>query len=205
MASRSDAKFGAFQRDEAKASAASESKDESSSAKDCGPSSAKGCADEAESPNRHAREASRGVAPEKRDADYWSGVDGLLRRATAHVYRCIIASENEGGLREWLDERCPPFFGTSKNDEQRNDFFILFQEFEAKIGASLEAFVASEFGPEERDAKMRELTQQIRSGLDQGPRAARSLDASLTMLLAAADYHKFCGIMRQRAKEARKR
>ena len=59
------------------------------------------------------------VPPAGSDPTYWDGIDGLLRKATAAVYRKIVASEAEGGLREWLDDRCQPFQGTSKNDEHK--------------------------------------------------------------------------------------
>ena len=45
-------------------------------------------------------------APLEELGDYWQGTDGLLRRATAHIYRRIIAPECEGGFREWMDAHC---------------------------------------------------------------------------------------------------
>ena len=33
----------------------------------------------------------------KRDVSYWEGPDGVLKRATAFVYRRIIAPKEEGG------------------------------------------------------------------------------------------------------------
>ena len=49
--------------------------------------------------------------------EYWKGTDGLLRRATAHIYRKIIAPACEGGFREWFDEHCEIFHGSSKEGE----------------------------------------------------------------------------------------
>ena len=54
-------------------------------------------------------------APLEELGDYWQGTDGLLRRATAHIYRRIIAPECEGGFREWMDAHCLIFEGSSKN------------------------------------------------------------------------------------------
>ena len=84
-------------------------------------------------------------APLEELGDYWQGTDGLLRRATAHIYRRIIALECEGGFREWMDAHCLIFEGSSKNEEQKPEFFTLYKEFEARVSEALEEFVTSQF------------------------------------------------------------
>ena len=41
--------------------------------------------------------AARPDAPLEELGDYWQGTDGLLRRATAHIYRRIIAPQQRHG------------------------------------------------------------------------------------------------------------
>ena len=77
--------------------------------------------------------------------EYWKGTDGLLRRATAHIYRKIIAPACEGGFREWFDDHCEIFDGSSKSSEHKPEFFVLYKEFEAKVSAALEEFVLEQF------------------------------------------------------------
>ena len=117
----------------------------------------------------------------------------------------LQAPENEGGLRDWFDLHCGAFAGHSKDDEHRPEFFELYREFERRVSAALEAFVAAEFGQDEGSAKLAELHDEIRRGLDEPPAIApskeqRRFDGAVNMLLAAADYKKFCSIMRMRAK-----
>ena len=59
--------------------------------------------------------------------EYWKGTDGLLRRATAHIYRKIIAPACEGGFREWFDDHCEIFDGSSKSSEHKPEFFVLYK------------------------------------------------------------------------------
>ena len=136
--------------------------------------------------------------------EYWKGTDGLLRRATAHIYRKIIAPAIEGGFREWFDEHCEIFEGSSKGAEHKPEFFVLYKEFEVMVGDALEEFVASQFDDDgSRQARMDELTARIRAGAEDDSKLKLPIDKSVTMLLAAADYHKFCGLMRARAKAAK--
>ena len=140
-------------------------------------------------------------APLEELGDYWQGTDGLLRRATAHIYRRIIAPECEGGFREWMDAHCLIFEGSSKNEEQKPEFFTLYKEFEARVSEALEEFVTSQFDDDgTRRERMDELSARIRAGADDGSKLKLPIDKSATMLLAAASYPKFCALMRQRCK-----
>ena len=133
--------------------------------------------------------------------EYWKGTDGLLRRATAHIYRKIIAPAIEGGFREWFDEHCEVFEGSSKGAEHKPEFFVLYKEFEAKVSAALEEFVLEQFDDDgQRAERMAELTGRIRAGAEDSSKLKLPIDKSATMLLAAADYGKFCGLMRSRNK-----
>ena len=133
--------------------------------------------------------------------EYWKGTDGLLRRATAHIYRKIIAPACEGGFREWFDDHCEIFDGSSKSSEHKPEFFVLYKEFEAKVSAALEEFVLEQFDDDgQRAERMAELTGRIRAGAEDSSKLKLPIDKSATMLLAAADYGKFCGLMRSRNK-----
>ena len=134
--------------------------------------------------------------------DYWRGTDGLLRRATAHIYRKIIAPKCEGGFREWFDDRCEAFRGSDPKGEHKPEFFTLYKEFEAMIADALEAFVEDAFDEEGSVAeRMRDLNDRIAAAAtDDDSKLKHPIDKSLTMLLAAADYKKFCALMRARAK-----
>ena len=125
----------------------------------------------------------------------------MLRRATAHIYRRIIAPECEGGFREWMDAHCLIFEGSSKHEEQKPEFFTLYKEFEARVSEALEEFVTSQFDDDgTRRERMDELSARIRAGADDGSKLKLPIDKSATMLLAAASYLKFCALMRQRCK-----
>ena len=50
---------------------------------------------------------------------------------------------------------------------------------------------------------MDELTSRIRAGADDDSKLKLPIDKSVSMLLAAADYNKFCVLMRSRNKALR--
>ena len=80
----------------------------------------------------------------------------------------------------------------------------MYKEFEAKVAAALEDFVAEAFDEDgSRAERMRELQDRIRTGADDDSKLKLPIDKSLTMLLAAADYKKFCALMRARDKANR--
>jgi hypothetical protein len=144
-------------------------------------------------------------APLEELGDYWQGTDGLLKRATAHIYRRIIAPACEGGFREWMDAECLIFEGSSRKEEQKPEFFVLYKEFEERVAGALEEFVASQFDDDgTRQQRMDELSARIRAGADDGSSLKLPIDKSATMLLAAASYPKFCALMRQRCKAVQK-
>ena len=61
----------------------------------------------------------------KRDDSYWGGPDGVLKRATAFVYRRIISPREEGGMKGFFDDNCTLFRGVRKGDEQNLEFMPL--------------------------------------------------------------------------------
>jgi hypothetical protein len=61
----------------------------------------------------------------KNDKSYWQGLDGILRRAIAFVYRRIISSEEEGGMRAFFDVNCPIFKNIREGDEHSIEFTSL--------------------------------------------------------------------------------
>ena len=134
-------------------------------------------------------------------ASYWSGTPGLLRRATAHCYRMIIAPASEGGLKEFLDDESHIFRGWSRGDEHTVEQWDLYKRFESRVNEALENFVAAEVaGASDRRQTLDELHDAIRRGIDDpDDKRTNGVDAAVSMLLAAADFHKFCSIMRQRA------
>jgi len=137
----------------------------------------------------------------KQNGEYWEGAEGLLRRATAHVYRSIISPAAEGGLKEFLDDNCEAFAGSKKGDEHSPRHWDLYRAFEAHVGAAIEDFVDKEF-PDDRQERVRQVQDALRRGCD-APDTKTS--AAVAMLVAAADFHKFCAIMRQRARDRAKR
>ena len=99
------------------------------------------------------------------------------------------------------DAHCLIFEGSSKNEEQKPEFFTLYKEFEARVSEALEEFVTSQFDDDgTRRERMDELSARIRAGADDGSKLKLPIDKSATMLLAAASYPKFCALMRQRCK-----
>lgn len=130
---------------------------------------------------------------------YWRGTEGLLRRATAHCYRMIIAPASEGGLKEFLDEHCGTFAEVTEHSVRH---WELYKEFEAKVDGALEGFLETEFeDPESRRANLDDLHAAIRRGMDDRASKKESMDSAVSLLVAAADFKKFCSIMRQRAKK----
>jgi hypothetical protein len=66
------------------------------------------------------------VQPEgKRDASYWEGPEGVLKRATTFVYRRLISPQEEGGMQGFFKDNCSLFKGRSKSDEQSLEFMPL--------------------------------------------------------------------------------
>jgi hypothetical protein len=61
----------------------------------------------------------------KRDDSYWKGSDGVLKRATAFIYRRIIAPREEGGMKGFFEDNCGLFKGINKADEQSLEFMPL--------------------------------------------------------------------------------
>ena len=49
--------------------------------------------------------------PPNEEKKHWSTTEdgALVARATAHVYRAIIASQQQGGMRDFLEEKCGLF------------------------------------------------------------------------------------------------
>ena len=58
-----------------------------------------------------------------------------------------------------MDAHCLIFEGSSKNEEQKPEFFTLYKEFEARVSEALEEFVTSQFDDDgTRRERMDELS-----------------------------------------------
>ena len=53
--------------------------------------------------------------PPNDEKKHWSVTEegSLVARATAHVYRAIVASQSQGGMRDYLNEKCGLFLDIS--------------------------------------------------------------------------------------------
>ena len=80
-------------------------------------------------------------APLEELGDYWQGTDGLLRRATAHIYRRIIAPECEGGFREWMDAQWEPVVQRHVYPISRHEFDVLLHIHRVKLLSLLSILV----------------------------------------------------------------
>jgi hypothetical protein len=49
--------------------------------------------------------------PGSEEKKHWSTTENgaLVARATAHVYRAIVASQTQGGMKDFLEEKCALF------------------------------------------------------------------------------------------------
>ena len=61
----------------------------------------------------------------KRDISYWDGPDGVLKRATAFLYKRIISPREIGGMQGFFEDNCLLFKGTNKSEEQSLEFMPL--------------------------------------------------------------------------------
>jgi hypothetical protein len=53
--------------------------------------------------------------PPNEEKKHWSATEdgALVARATAHVYRAIIATQSQGGMKDFLEEKCSLFLDIS--------------------------------------------------------------------------------------------
>ena len=142
----------------------------------------------------------------KRDREYWEGTNGLLKLATAHLYRKIVAPREEGGFRDFFDQNAGVF---DSADEHKLEYMALYREYEKMVDAALDEFAKEHCG--DGDGKIK-LHSAIRDAVEAerpdtaAPKSPKGgVEKSVDMLLAAADYKKFVRLMRQRAAEQRKR
>mmetsp|Transcript_29051 Transcript_29051/g.59419 ORF Transcript_29051/g.59419 Transcript_29051/m.59419 type:complete len:199 (-) Transcript_29051:200-796(-) len=129
----------------------------------------------------------------KRDDTYWKGADGVLKRATAFLYRRIISSREEGGMKDFFEEHCELFKGIGKGEEQSLEFMPLYREYESLVDQALTDFAQLE-GLSEED-----LGETVQVAVRGGTLSA---NRGLSMLVAAGDYRKFITMMATRAREA---
>lgn len=133
----------------------------------------------------------------KRDLTYWDGSEGMLKRATAFIYRKIIAPKDEGGMREFFEDNCAVFAGTKGDDDHKLEYIPLYRQYEQLIDKALADFAKEEGFDNE------ELAQIVRNAMAANPTG--SAEKSVRMLVAAGDYKKFVKMMRQRANQPKPR
>mmetsp|Transcript_2745 Transcript_2745/g.4126 ORF Transcript_2745/g.4126 Transcript_2745/m.4126 type:complete len:219 (+) Transcript_2745:37-693(+) len=126
--------------------------------------------------------------------DHWSTTENgaLMARATSFIYRKIIASELEGGLKNFFEENCQIFLNSE--GEQQLDYMDLYRDYERHIDRFLDEF-----------AKHEELTAvEVSHRLQDAVQGNRAAAKNLEMLLAASEYSKFVSMMRRKAREIQK-
>jgi len=142
------------------------------------------------------------VRPIKTSSKHWSTTpEGrLVARATAFVYRSIVASKEENGcgLKEFFEEHCLIFEKAEDSsmgvDEMKLETWSLYKEYEGRIEKILSTFAAGE------GCEPPQLMSLIRNAADSIPQAEKSVQT----LLAATEFRKFVRLMRMKAAAFRK-
>ena len=119
----------------------------------------------------------------------------MLRRATAFMYRKMVAPPEERGFRDWFDDNCHVFEGAEKGDEQKLEYYQLYQEYEGLVETALVEFCAQE--DIESPAALYSMIDTVYEG-DATARESKAAGKSIEMLLAAASYKKFVAMMLRR-------
>ena len=127
----------------------------------------------------------------------------FLARLNAHVYRKIIASKKEGGLKEWFEDNCDSFHWDNANlliSSGEADYTLeqydLFKVYEKELDTAL-----NEFCEKERIEK-KDMMQRVHSAIDRFGEEAEKL---MEMTLAASDFRKFIKLMRIKWKVKQKK
>jgi len=119
----------------------------------------------------------------------------IVARATAYVYRHVVASAEEGGCKEFFEEHCLKF---EKDEDSPDEICIeamdIFKEYEAKMETILTSFARLE------KLDFADCMEKVRVAADIIPQAEKSVQ----LLLAATGFPKFVRLMRMKAKAIRK-
>lgn len=147
----------------------------------------------------NAESKSQSFLPPKPGSDekkHWSTTEdgALVARATAHVYRAIVASQTQGGMQDFLLEKCDLFKDLS--GEQSLECTVAFQKYEKHIDASLDEFASSEG----------KTCVEVLNAAERICTSHKMAAKNLQMLLAATGYDKFSKMMNRKyeEKEAKK-
>ena len=110
--------------------------------------------------------------------------DALLQRAVSCVYTTIIKPAEEGGIKDWMHEHCLAFTDAA---EHRMEYTALFEDYEEKMEAALQAFARQE------GLSTREVYERFSDGKGE----SIGTDNNVQLLLAATNYAKFVKLMRR--------
>ena len=118
----------------------------------------------------------------------------LLHRAVGHVYSKIIQPEEEGGWSGWFERNCKEFDVEKRDRSQvgrthKLVYTRLHREYEGMVESALAEFVSKEGIDNSQDLYMRIYNAQ------------EEMADTVNLLLAAADYKKFVGLMKRRRKK----
>eukprot|EP00944_MAST-04C_sp_MAST-4C-sp1_P009723 g9723.t1 len=113
----------------------------------------------------------------------------LLYKAVGHVYSKLVMPGEEGGLKDWIQEKCV-HFSTPYKEEHFIMATEIYNEYELLVEKSLVEFCAEE------NIEFKEFY----SALVQA-KTAEGMGKTVDMLLAAASYKKFYKLMHRKWKE----
>lgn len=118
----------------------------------------------------------------------------LLHRAVGHLYSKIIQPKEENGWLEWFEGNCMKF-EVKKRSEHGLIYTELHKEYESMVETALIEFIAKE-GIKDQD----ELYTRIFRATKE-----KKYEATVNLLLAAADYKKFVALMKRKKRQLLKK
>ena len=118
----------------------------------------------------------------------------LLHRAVGHLYSKIIQPKEENGWLEWFEGNCMKF-EVKKKSEHGLIYTELHKEYESMVETALIEFIAKE-GIKDQD----ELYTRIFRATKE-----KKYEATVNLLLAAADYKKFVALMKRKKRQLLKK
>jgi len=118
----------------------------------------------------------------------------LLHRAVGHLYSKIIQPKEENGWLEWFEGNCMKF-DVKKRSEHGLIYTELHKEYESMVETALIEFTAKE-GIKDQD----ELYTRIFRATKE-----KKYEATVNLLLAAADYKKFVALMKRKKRQLLKK
>ena len=118
----------------------------------------------------------------------------LLHRAVGHLYSKIIQPEEEGGWSGWFERNCVEFDVVKRDGSQvgRTNKLVytrLHREYEGMVETALAEFISKEGIDDAQDLYSRIYNAQ------------EEMADTVELLLAAADFKKFVGLMKRRRKK----